>query len=152
MLIESIWINYWINLELDEAFNMQVKLSIHLYICILAGIGLGLLYLPSVVSVTFYFEKRRALATGIAVCGSGVGCFIFAPLGDMLLKHYDWKNGMLFVAGITLQVGFSCVLFSQLVTLRTAIIKITSKAATINGIILSGIGLKLLMTRLFSCF
>ena len=35
------------------------------------GFGLGLAYLPSVVCVGYYFEKRRALATGIAVCGSG---------------------------------------------------------------------------------
>jgi MFS family permease len=33
----------------------------------IAGLGLGFLYLPSVVAVTFYFKKRRALATGIAV-------------------------------------------------------------------------------------
>ena len=30
--------------------------------------------------VGFYFEKRRAVANGIAGCGSGVGMFIYAPL------------------------------------------------------------------------
>ena len=38
---------------------------------IVGGFGLGLVYLPSVVCCGYYFEKRRALATGIAVCGSG---------------------------------------------------------------------------------
>ena len=28
------------------------------------GLGLGLIYLPAIVSVGFYFERRRALATG----------------------------------------------------------------------------------------
>lgn len=45
-----------------------------------------MLYLPSIVSVGYYFEKKRALATGLAVCGSGIGAFIFAPLSDFLLS------------------------------------------------------------------
>lgn len=40
------------------------------------GFGLGLIYLPSIVSVGYYFDRKRAIATGIAVCGSGFGAFI----------------------------------------------------------------------------
>ena len=53
---------------------------------LMGGFGFAMVYLPSVVSVGYYFEKRRALATGIAVCGSGVGCFVFAPLANFLLE------------------------------------------------------------------
>ena len=59
--------------------------------CSFAGFGFGLIYLPSIVSVGYYFEKKRALATGIAVCGSGVGTFIFSPVNDMLITEYTWK-------------------------------------------------------------
>ena len=59
-----------------------------------------MIYLPSIVSVGYYFERKRALATGIAVCGSGVGTFIFAPLTKFLLDEYDWKNALFIVAGI----------------------------------------------------
>jgi MFS family permease len=52
----------------------------------MVGFGFAMVYLPSVVSVGYYFEKKRALATGIAVCGSGVGCFAFAPLSNYLLE------------------------------------------------------------------
>ena len=31
---------------------------------VMGGIGFGLIYLPSVISVSYYFERRRALATG----------------------------------------------------------------------------------------
>ena len=44
------------------------------------GLGFGLIYLPAIVSVSMYFEKKRAFATGIAVCGSGLGTFIMAPV------------------------------------------------------------------------
>lgn len=30
----------------------------------LGGIGMGLLYLPSIVMVGYYFEEKRAIATG----------------------------------------------------------------------------------------
>ena len=53
---------------------------------VMGGFGLGMVYLPSVVSCGYYFEKRRAIATGIGVCGSGVGCFVFAPLANFLLQ------------------------------------------------------------------
>lgn len=39
---------------------------------IIGGFGFGLIYLPAVVAVGYYFETKRSLATGIAVCGSGM--------------------------------------------------------------------------------
>lgn len=56
------------------------------------GLGLGLIYLPAIVSVTMYFERLRSLATGIAVCGSGLGTFIFAPLTEILIKRFGWQG------------------------------------------------------------
>ncbi len=67
-----------------------------------SGIGLGLIYLPAIVSVTYYFEKRRAFATGLAVCGSGLGTFIFAPLTKILVETYTWKGAVLIEAGLLL--------------------------------------------------
>jgi MFS family permease len=55
------------------------------------GIGFGMMYLPSIVMVGYYFDKKRAMATGIAVCGSGIGTFIFAPLASYLVREYTWK-------------------------------------------------------------
>jgi MFS family permease len=40
------------------------------------GIGFGFIYLPAIVVVSQYFESKRALATGIAVAGSGFGTFV----------------------------------------------------------------------------
>lgn len=65
------------------------------------------MYLPSIVSVGFYFEKRRALATGIAMCGSGIGTFIFSPLNDFLLEKYGWQNLLFIQSGIILN-GIIC--------------------------------------------
>jgi len=65
-----------------------------LFLCygILAGIGLGFLYVPAVVAVGEYFRTKLSLATGICVCGSGAGTFLIAPLISYMLDHSDWRG------------------------------------------------------------
>ena len=58
------------------------------------------MYCPAIVIVTMYFEKRRTFATGIAVCGAGVGTFLFAPLTKWLIDAYTWRGAFLIYAGM----------------------------------------------------
>lgn len=74
------------------------------------GFGFGLIYLPAIVSVTTYFEKYRSLATGIAVCGSGFGTFIFAPFTEYLIGEFGWRGATLILAGIV----FNCIIFGAM--------------------------------------
>lgn len=76
----------------------------------ITGVGFGLIYLPAIVSVGYYFSTKRAFATGIAVCGSGMGAFVFAPLTQFLLETYDWKGALLIIAGMAL----NCAVFGAL--------------------------------------
>jgi predicted MFS family arabinose efflux permease len=57
--------------------------------------------------VGYYFETKRSLATGIAVCGSGFGTFAFAPLATMLLENFDWRGANLILAGLILNCAVS---------------------------------------------
>ena len=75
-----------------------------------AGFGFGMIYLPAIVSVTMYFEKLRSLATGIAVCGSGFGTVVFAPLVTYLINTYKWQGALLVIAGIV----FFCATFGYM--------------------------------------
>ena len=54
-----------------------------------------MIYLPAIVSVSMYFEKKRAFATGIAVCGSGLGTFIMAPV----TKGLVYKSLVSYICG-----------------------------------------------------
>ncbi|EJW86451.1 hypothetical protein WUBG_02639 [Wuchereria bancrofti] len=71
---------------------------------IIGGIGFGLVYLPSILVVNQYFEKRRALAMGIAVCGSGIGTTVFSQLFPFLLEvcENNWRRFLVYAAFITL--------------------------------------------------
>ncbi|KAL9698760.1 hypothetical protein quinque_002201 [Culex quinquefasciatus] len=77
---------------------------------VIGGIGFCFIYVPSVITVGYYFEKWRALATGIALCGSGVGTFVFAPLSSMLIAQFGWRGALLVQAAIILLCAlFGCI-------------------------------------------
>lgn len=71
---------------------------------LISGFGLSLCYVAAVVIVAYYFDKKRSLATGLSVCGSGIGTFIFAPLNHMLLSYYGWRGCTLILAGLFLNL------------------------------------------------
>ncbi|XP_031773343.1 monocarboxylate transporter 12 [Apis florea] len=85
-------------------------MTLYFSIGIGTGLGFGCIYLPAIVSVTCYFEKYRSLATGIAVCGSGLGTLIFAPFLDYLVSIYGWRGTFLICAGIIL----NCIVLGAL--------------------------------------
>jgi MFS transporter, MCT family, solute carrier family 16 (monocarboxylic acid transporters), member 9 len=39
----------------------------------LLGFGLSLCYVAAIIIVAYYFDRKRSFATGVSVCGSGVG-------------------------------------------------------------------------------
>jgi len=57
----------------------------------MTGVGFGMMFLPALVMVNFYFDNKRALANGISVCGAGIGTFVMAPLVNFLVSEYSWK-------------------------------------------------------------
>ncbi len=72
---------------------------------LIAGLGLSLCYVAAIAVVAFYFDKRLSLATGLAVCGSGIGTFIFAPVTQYLIKEYGWRGAMLILSGLFLNIS-----------------------------------------------
>lgn len=69
---------------------------------VVAGFGLAFIYVPASVMPSFWFDKRRSLATGIAVSGSGLGTFALAPFLEYLLGEYGWRGTLLILSGLTL--------------------------------------------------
>ncbi|KFB47004.1 AGAP005394-PA-like protein [Anopheles sinensis] len=66
---------------------------------ILAGVGLGVGYVTVVVSVAFWFDKKRTFATGIGASGTGIGTFVYAPLCRWLIDNFGWRGTTLILAG-----------------------------------------------------
>ena len=66
------------------------------------GLGVGVAvacgYVPMVAVVSGWFERRRALAVGVAVAGIGVGTLAGAPLAATLIAEYGWRRAHLLLA------------------------------------------------------
>lgn len=71
---------------------------------VIAGLGLGLVYVTAVVSIAYWFDKKRALATGLGACGTGVGTFIYAPLTQYFIEEYGWRGTILLLSGTLLNL------------------------------------------------
>ncbi|XP_063417548.1 monocarboxylate transporter 12-B-like [Mytilus trossulus] len=69
---------------------------------VIPGIGAAFMYVAAISCVGQYFERKRAFAMGIALCGTGIGTFVLAPLTEYLIELYTWRGAVLIAAGIML--------------------------------------------------
>lgn len=54
--------------------------------------------------------------TGIAVAGSGIGTFLFAPLTEFLIDKYTWRGAFVILGAITFNIMVSGMAFRPLTT------------------------------------
>lgn len=69
---------------------------------IISGLGLGIGYVTAVVSIAFWFDKKRTFATGIGASGTGIGTFLYAPFTQWLIEYFGWRGATLILAGTML--------------------------------------------------
>ncbi|MBN3285581.1 MOT12 protein, partial [Polyodon spathula] len=73
--------------------------NLYLSLGVLTGIGFALCYTPAIAMVGKYFCKRKSLAYGVAMSGSGIGTFILAPVVQHLIELYSWRGALLLLGG-----------------------------------------------------
>ena len=61
---------------------------------IIMGSGCAIVHVAAVVKVQSYFKKRRGLATGITVAGSGCGAFVLGPLLEWIVNASGWRTAL----------------------------------------------------------
>jgi len=79
------------------------------------GVGLGTAcgYVPMVAAVGGWFERRRALATGIAVSGIGVGTLAVPPVAALLVGQVGWRRTYVIFGLASLLLLAACGLVVQ---------------------------------------
>ena len=70
----------------------------------LGGVGGFCLFCPAFPVVNFWFDRRRALAVGLMVSGSGVGQMVVGPVLQALIDSSGWRHALRYLAGATLLV------------------------------------------------
>ncbi|XP_077990999.1 monocarboxylate transporter 12-like [Glandiceps talaboti] len=79
----------------------------------LTGFGLGLVYSPSIGMLSFYFDRRYALANGLANMGSGFGIFIFPPILHLLIEQYGWRGAFLVLSALSANICVCSTVFRE---------------------------------------
>jgi OFA family oxalate/formate antiporter-like MFS transporter len=69
---------------------IQSKFQLYITYGVIAGLGGGMIYLPPIATAPKWWPDRRALATGFAVVGLGLGSFLMGPLATYIIE----KPGM----------------------------------------------------------
>lgn len=67
-----------------------------------SGIGMGMQFVPCVMIIQLYFDKKRALATGITMSGAPLGGFIFVPVAQMFVDTYGWRATLMLIGALAL--------------------------------------------------
>lgn len=75
----------------------------------MSGFGAGVAFQAAVIMVSYYFEKYRAIATGIVMCGSALGGFAVSITLTHVLDHFGRANTFRFQAGF-MACSLLCVL------------------------------------------
>ncbi len=85
--------------------------SLNCIIGLMLSTGLAMCYIPAYLVISFHFNERRALATGIAVSGSGLGVFVLSPLLEYLIKEFGWMDTCFLFGAISSHTFISACLF-----------------------------------------
>ncbi len=65
---------------------IQAKWQLYVTYGLISGFGGGIIYLPPIATAPKWWPDRRALATGFAVVGLGLGSFIMGPLATYIIQ------------------------------------------------------------------
>jgi len=84
---------------LDSLFEFYV------FYGVVMGSGITCVGIVSYAAVlAHWFEKKRGLASGIALSGMGFGTFLFVPLSQYLISSYGWRFTFLVQGALALAV------------------------------------------------
>ncbi len=73
MLSAKIRSSYWFRIWIVENISSRLGQLVAVKSVFFAGFGLSLCYVAAIIIVAYYFDRKRSFATGVSVCGSGVG-------------------------------------------------------------------------------
>ena len=87
----------WGSVLVGTGFTLAYFISelwhVYLVPCLFVGIGMALSgFAMHSALMPQWFQKKRGLATGLALSGSGTGILLFIPLIEWLIATYGWRQ------------------------------------------------------------
>ncbi|XP_078257439.1 monocarboxylate transporter 7-like isoform X2 [Rhinoraja longicauda] len=108
-----------VSLGMMAASFARTIVDMYIAIGLVSGIGFCLSFLPSVIVLSLYFEKYRSLVMAVASTGECFAIFTFAPAFTLLKNHLGWKNCLLIIGALQLNIIVCGTLLRPIVIRRT---------------------------------
>ena len=93
-----------VGIGLTVASFAQALWQVQATFAVCIGVGVGMSYVPAAGAVQKWFNRRRGLASGIAIAGIGVGTLVVPPIGAALIEAMEWRLAFL-VLGLAVAVA-----------------------------------------------
>ena len=81
--------------------------AIYIQYGLLVGLGIAMVYTPSIANVQPWFTTRRGLAGGIASAGVGAGTLFVPMLVALAMASMPWREAIQWLAGAVLVLGLT---------------------------------------------
>ncbi|HZQ72069.1 MAG TPA: MFS transporter [Burkholderiales bacterium] len=91
----------WLSSMAASVFFLYAAYSIGI------GLGVGLVYVPSVGAVQPWFQANRALASGLAIAGIGAGNTVGPLLAALLIERAGWRTSYQVLSILFLAIGLA---------------------------------------------
>ena len=79
-------------------------MTVYMYVYNVDVLGMGgvMVFSPSYVAVSQWFDKKKGKAMALSTLGSGLGSICMAPLIALLIDQYDYFGTMLIIGSLLL--------------------------------------------------
>ncbi|WP_088284805.1 MFS transporter [Ideonella sp. A 288] len=85
------------------------------------GVGIAMVYTPSIACVQPWFTKRRGLAAGLASAGIGAGTLVVPLLATAAIGAMQWRGALRLMAAGVLVLGLGAALLMRRAPAATAV-------------------------------
>ncbi|HWS74513.1 MAG TPA: MCT family MFS transporter [Quisquiliibacterium sp.] len=85
-------------------------LAVYLAFGVGLGIGIALIYTPTMGAVQPWFVRHRGLASGISSAGIGAGTLVLPLLVSTWIEAWGWREGMRILAAVVAVLGIAATL------------------------------------------
>lgn len=110
----------------------QAMPTVYLAWGLVVGLGIALVYTPSIGCVQPWFTKRRGLAAGIASAGIGAGTLVVPLLATAALGAMDWRDAMRALALGAAVLGIGATLMLKRAPAATGSGKVAASGLTLR--------------------
>lgn len=91
---------------------MKTYITLFLAYGVIGGIGSGLILTPSFIACSLYFDKRKEVASGIAMSGAGFGTMFVSLVGNYININFGY-SGYFAILSLIASLNMILVLFGS---------------------------------------